>query len=335
MIDSLSKATGCLAGIALGDALGRATEFMTREEIRERYGWLDHFAAPMTMHPGYADPLGKITDDTEQTLVIARLLAESDEPLTPERVAAAFIEWAKNGFSPYLGPSTRRALTQLMQGASPYETGKQGTTNGASMRVAPIGIVHAGDPSTPLRVNLDGALRDAVAASIPTHNTHNAIQGAAAVACAVAAAMANGATIESVIAAAQEGARRGCTFGEWSWATSLEKRIELAVDLVGRAASPTDALQSLYDYVGVGLDPAESVASAMGIVVAACGDPMTAIFAGVNIGGDTDTIAAIAGGICGALNDIEVLDAAMVKQVEQVNGLDLRAVARTLAKRKA
>lgn len=333
MISLLSKATGCLAGVALGDALGRATEFMTREQIRARYGWLNHFAPPMDTHPAHGDPLGKITDDTEQTLVIARLLAEGVEPLTPERVAQAFVEWANKGFSPYLGPSTRRALIRLIEGESPYETGKQGTTNGAAMRVAPIGIVHAGDPSTSLRASLDGALRDAVAASIPTHNTRNAIQGAAAVACAVAAAMASDATIERVIAAAQEGARRGREFGEWSWATPLEKRIELAVRLVNQATDLNSALQSLYDFVGVGLDPAESVASAMGVVVATRGDPMAAIFAGVNIGGDTDTIAAIAGGICGALRGIEAIDSTMVKQVEQVNGLDLSAVARDILSR--
>ena len=324
MSDLLSKATGCLAGVALGDALGRATEFMTRDEIRARYGWLDHFAARL----GDSHPPGTVTDDTDQTLLIARLLA-TGEPLTPERVAAAFVEWAKDGLSPYLGPSTRRALTQLMHGVSPYETGKGGTTNGAAMRVAPIGIVHAGDTHS--------ALRDAVAASIPTHNTRNAIQGAAGVACAVAAAMANDATVESVIAAAQEGARRGREFGAWSWATPLDKRIELAVELVSKKdlSGLRDLTGLLADFVGVGLDPAESVASAIGIVVAARGDPMTAILAGVNIGGDTDTIAAIAGGICGALRGVEALDAAMVREVERVNGLDLRAVARDTVKRKA
>ncbi|MBI5029793.1 MAG: ADP-ribosylglycohydrolase family protein [Chloroflexi bacterium] len=325
MSDLISKATGCLAGVALGDAMGRATEFMTREKIRETFGWLDHFAVPMKGHPAHNDPLGKITDDTDQTLIIARLLAENNAPLTAERVANAFVDWAKNGFCPYLGPSTHRALTQLMNGASPHETGKHGVTNGAAMRVAPIGIAHIGD--------FDGALRDAVAASVPTHNTHNAMQSAAAVACAVAAAMTQDATIDRVIAAAMQGAERGRTFGAWSWATPLEKRIELAERLVTQASSLPAALQSLYDFVGVGLDPAESVASALGVVVAAHGDPMQAIFAGVNIGGDTDTIAAIAGGICGALRGIEAIDAAMLHQVEQVNTIDLSAIARAILKR--
>ena len=325
MIDQLAKATGSLAGVALGDSLGRATEFMTRDKIRETFGWLDHFAEPMGHHPGHADPLGKITDDTDQTLIIARLLAESTAPLSAERVSAAFVEWAKKGFSPYLGPSTRRALTRLMEGESPYETGKQGLTNGAAMRVAPIGIAHIGD--------FDGALRDAIAASIPTHNTHNAMQSAVAIACAVAVAMMDHATINDVIAAAKQGAERGRTFGAWSWATPLEKRIELAVRLVNESDNLDSALQSLYDYVGVGLDPSESVATAMGVVVAVKGDPMQAILAGVNIGGDTDTIAAIAGGICGALRGIDAIDGAMLHQVEQVNGIDLYQVARDILKR--
>ncbi len=324
MKPSLAKATGCLAGVALGDALGRATEFMTREQIQARYGWLDRFAAPMDSHPAHADPLGSITDDTEQTLLIARLLAQGGE-LTAERVAAALVEAARQGLSPYLGPSTRRALAQLMQGASPYETGKSGTTNGAAMRVAPIGILHAGD--------IAGAVRDAAAASIPTHNTHNAIQGAAAVASAVAAAMAPDATVEQVIEAAKEGARRGRQLGAWSWATPLDKRIELAVRLARHAGSLPKALQLLYDFVGVGLDPAESVASALGLVAAAHGDPMKAILAGVNIGGDSDTIAGMAGGICGALQGIEALDARLLAQVEQVNQINLARIACELVKR--
>jgi len=325
MIDVRAKATGCLAGVALGDSLGRATEFMTQEKIRETFGWLTHFAKPMNHHPGYDDPLGKITDDTDQTLMIARLLAESNAPLTAERVANAFIESTKDGFNPYMGPSTRRAVTQLTNGVSPHETGKQGVTNGAAMRVAPIGIAHVGDG--------DGALQDAIAASIPTHNTHNAMQSAAAIACAVAEAMTQDATVDSVMAAAKLGAQRGRAYGAWSWATSLEKRIGLAVKLVEQATSLPDALQSLYDYVGVGLDPAESVASAMGIVVAVKGDPMQAIFAGVNIGGDTDTMAAIAGSICGALRGIDAIDAAMLHQVEQVNGIDLSEIADSILKR--
>ena len=325
MSDLFSKAVGCLAGVALGDALGRATEFMTPEQIRTRWGRLDHFDLPMEGHPAHGDALGTITDDTAQTLLIAHVLAESDELLTPERVAVAMAEWGRHGFNRYLGPSTRRALALLMEGESPLETGKGGMTNGAAMRVAPIGIAHAGDA--------DAAFKDAIAASIPTHNTHNAIQGATAVACAIATAMKEGATVQDVLTAAQDAAEAGRRWGTWSWATPLDKRIDLAVRLVTHAPNLDSAMQSLYDFVGVGMDPAESVAAAFGIVAAVEGDPMEAILAGVNIGGDTDTIASIAGGICGALHGIEAIDASLLGEVERVNGLDLRAVARSLLRK--
>ncbi|MBI5877305.1 MAG: ADP-ribosylglycohydrolase family protein [Chloroflexi bacterium] len=323
----VEKATGCLAGVATGDALGRASEFMSREAIRARYGWLNRLVAPPDAHPAHAQPPGAVTDDTEQTLIVAHLLA-SGEPLTAERMAAALVEWAQShdGLNnPYLGPSTRRALQALMSGASPHQTGRQGTTNGGAMRVAAVGIVHAGD--------FAGALRDAVAASIPTHNTHNAMQGAVAVAFAIAAAMQPGAIVEAVVSAAQEGARQGRAHGAWSWATPLDRRIALAVRLVDESADTERALDALHDFVGVGLDPAESVASAIGIVVAARGDPQRAIEAGANIGGDTDTIAAIAGSICGALRGIAALDAPLVSEVERVNGLDCAAIAGALKRR--
>ncbi len=319
----ISKAHGCLAGVALGDALGRATEFLTREQIRAHFGWLVHLAAPPDFHPAHAHPLGIVTDDTAQTLLIANLLARG-ETLTPENVAASLVKWSneKSLQTNYLGPSTRRALAQLKEGVSPRETGKSGTTNGAAMRVAAIGIVNAG--------NLDRLLNDVIAASVPTHNTRNAIQGGAAVACAIAEAMSPDSTVETLTAAAQHGALRGREHGEWSWCTPLEKRIELAVKLAHESKDIEEALQKIYNYVGTGLDPAESVAAAFGVVAAARGDATTAINAGVNIGGDTDTVASIAGAICGALHGIESLDRNLVHEVERINSFNLESLAREL-----
>ncbi len=324
MITRFERAYGCLAGVVLGDALGRASEFMTREQIRERFGWLDDFAAPSALHPGAADPLGSITDDATQTLLIAQTFIEHGR-LTPENVAQALVNWARanDGLNnPYLGPSTRRALKSLMEGASPRETGGSGNTNGSAMRVAAIGIVNTDDEAL--------ALADAIAASAPTHDTHNGIQGAAAAAFAIGAAMQADGNLTSMVAAAGDGARRGRQHGKWSWATPLDKRIELADILARKATSLENGLQEIYDWVGVGLDPSESVAAAIGVAVLADGDPMRAIYAGINIGGDTDTIASLAGGICGALRGIGAIDAGKLHFVEQVNHLNVAEVTRRL-----
>ena len=90
-------------------------------------------------------------------------------------------------------------------------------------------------------------------------------------------------------------------------------------------------MRAIYDFVGVGMSVAESVAAALGLVRLSAGDPMRAVLLGANIGGDTDTIAAIAGQICGAYRGMAGLDAGMLAQVVQVSRLDLDGISAQIA----
>ena len=320
----LEKALGSLAGLALGDALGMPTEFLTPAQIRELYGRVERPVAAPPWHPHAAFPPGRVTDDTVLGLAVAGVY-RGGGPMTAEAAAEALLAWAQahnEELAVYAGPSTRRALAALHQGASPRESGRDGTTNGAAMRVAPIGIVHAGHP--------ERALADAVEACLPTHGTAPALSGAGAVAVAVCEAMCPGATAESVLEAGQRGAQAGRAHGRWLWTGLLERRIELAARLARQAPGKEAALDALYGYVGVDLPVTESVAAAFGLLALSQGDPMAAIRAAANLGGDTDTIGAIAGAICGALSGINALDPELVAEVERVNGLDLAAVAHGL-----
>ena len=318
------KAYGCLASLSLGDALGMPTEFLTPEQIAAEYGWVENLVSPPDWHPHAALPRGRITDDTEQALALAEVYLR-DGQMRAEAVAQAMLDWAAaqgEHLALYLGPSTRRALEALRAGESPRQSGRQGKTNGAAMRIAPVGIVNAG--------NLEGALLDTVEACLPTHGTTLAISGAAAVACAVAEAMRDDASLDLVLEAAAEGAVRGRQHGAWVWTPPLERRIALAVRLVHEAEGKAEALQALYDYVGVDMLVTESIPTAFGLVALAEGNPMRAVRYAANIGGDTDTIGAIAGAICGALRGIGAVDRAMLAEVERVNGLDLETVAWSL-----
>ena len=319
-----AKAHGCLAGLALGDALGCPTEFLTPDQIVSEYGWVEGLVAAPSWHPHSALPIGRVTDDTEQALALAGVYLR-DGCMTAEASAQALLEWADaqgEYLELYLGPSTRKALEALRGGADPRQSGGAGKTIGAAMRVPPVGIVRAGD--------LDGALADAVEASLPTHGTTLALSGAAAVACAVAVAMGEDADLQEVLEAGMEGAVRGRAFGTWAWTPPLEKRIELALRLVRQADSETAALRALYDYVGVDLTVAESIPTAFGLVALAEGEPMRAVRFAANVGGDTDTIGAIAGAICGALRGINAVDEVLLAEVERVNDLDLATVAQGL-----
>ncbi len=321
----LARIHGCLAGLALGDALGMPSEFLTPEQIRATFGRIETLQAAPARHPHHILRAGQVTDDTGQALAIAHACSPTGW-ISAETAARHLLAWEDSLPADILavieGPSTRAALQEIRQGGNPRQSGRNGKTNGAAMRVAAIGLLHAGD--------FAGARSAAIEASLPTHATGPALAGAACVACAVAAAAGADASLDSILRAAKEGADFGAAQGAWAWSTPLASRIDLAQRLVEGAANEDDALDALYRYVGVDMLVAESVAAAMGIVLLARGDPMKAVRLGANIGGDTDTIAAIAGQVCGALRGIDALDRGLVEQVENANGLNLLAESRDI-----
>jgi ADP-ribosylglycohydrolase len=309
---------GCLGGLALGDSLGCPTEFMTPAQIQAEYGRIDRFVQTPPWHPHHRMLPGQITDDTGQVLAVAHAL-QPDGRTTAEQVGSALLLWADGAGSDLasiIGPSTNKALDKLREGESARLTGRNGTTNGAAYR----GVI-------PGLMNFDRQeqiLDQVEEICLPTHWTTVAISGAAAVAFAIAQSLSEAPTLKEILEAAQYGARVGRERGAWAWSTPLEKRIDLAVRLAKENTTPEAALAAVYEYVGVDMLVAESVATAFGLVALADGDPMKAIRYGANIGGDTDTIAAIAGAVCGAWHGAGALDRDMVYQVEQVNHMDLR-----------
>jgi ADP-ribosylglycohydrolase len=214
-----------------------------------------------------------------------------------------------------------------MLGISPRDSGKFGTTNGAAMRVSPIAIFNADDKK--------GLIEDVEKACLPTHGTSVAISAASAVAFAIAEGLsASDTTIDSIVEAARAGAKAGVQRGFEYPAASVDKRIELALDLVGRAKNCFDAAIKLYDYIGAGIESNEAIPTAIGIFVAAKGDPMTAIKCAINIGGDSDTIASIVGGISGAFKGIKAFNQVEIENIERVNKINLKSIVEKLLEAK-
>lgn len=320
------KTYGCLAGLALGDALGLPTEMLTPQLIAEWYGEIRGLTTIDARHAHHNLPRGSVSDDTDQALLLAQLLID-DGAIDPNRFAQKLLAWSRTPRvreNNFLGRATRDALEAIAAGA-PVESTGRGETIGAAMRVAPVALAFT---------SLEKLIEQVVASCIPTHNTHAAISGATAVAFAASAALKANATIETMAEAAAQGARVGGEFGAWSWTPPLDKRIAWAMRAV-EGMSVKDATRFAFEVIGTGEPPWELITSAFAILRAANGEPMTALLAAANAGGDTDTLGAIVGALAGALLGIDALDAAMVKQVEQLNGLDLATVARGLVKRNA
>ena len=316
------RAIGALYGLAIGDALGMPTQLMSRTGIAERYGVIDRFRAADAWHPLAGGlPAGHITDDTEQALLLARLLIEGHGHVAPGIFARALVEWEDamraRGSLDLLGPSTKRAVRAVLDGEPLATAGRFGTTNGAAMRVTPVGILRTWQP-TDIFVDL------VAETSFVSHNTGVAIAGAAAVAAAVSAGI-DGANLEGAVEAAVEAAQIGAKRGYWIAAADVASRIRLAIDL----ADPADvdgSLTRLYEIVGTSLATQESVPAVFGILATFPDDPWSAVCSAASLGGDSDTVAAMAGAIGGALHGTAGFPAGARETVATVNSLDLEPV---------
>jgi ADP-ribosylglycohydrolase len=219
---------------------------------------------------------------------------------------------AARGSLDLLGPSTRRAVQAVLAGTPPDEAGVSGDTNGAAMRITPVGI-KAG-PVDPR------ALVDAVhEASLVTHNTSVALAGAAAVAAAVSAgiggAASGGGGVAAATEAAVDAARIGAERGHWVAGADVAARIRWAAGLV-TGLPAEDAAEVIYTLVGTSLATQESVPAAFAVLSAVPGDPWRACLLAASLGGDCDTIAAMAGAIGGAVHGLSAFPAHAVEVVD-------------------
>ena len=121
---ALDRALGALMGGALGDALGMPTQSLSPAEIVETYGKITDFEAPVDSHPiAHGLVFATITDDTEQTLLLADHILASPNSFNERGWAHRLLDWKKSvkqrGLHDLLGPSTKRAMEALLAGASP------------------------------------------------------------------------------------------------------------------------------------------------------------------------------------------------------------------------
>ena len=327
----LTRARGALYGLAIGDALGMPTQMLSRAEIVRRWGpLLPGFEPAPPGHPiAGGMPAGAVTDDTEQAVLLARLLVKGRGTIDSRVLAAALTEWeramAERGSLDLLGPSTKRAVAAILAGVPPEEAGATGTTNGAAMRIAPVGIavsvaLHDSTPNLRLSTLVDRT----VMASCVTHNTGVALAGAAAVAAAVSAGV-SGATIAEATALGIQAASSAARRGHWVAGADVAARIEWATSLVA-SHGQAEAAELIYTLVGTSLATQESVPAAFAVLAAVPADPWRACRMAASLGGDSDTIAAMTGAIAGACHGAGSFPPEAIAAID-AQGLGLAALA--------
>lgn len=90
-----------------------------------------------------------------------------------------------------------------------------------------------------------------------------------------------------------------------------------------REANGTEsASEQIYQLIGAGTSTLESVPAAIAMVELAGTDRTAARCYAPTLGGDTDTIGAMATAICGALHGVQAIDPALKNELDAVNRLD-------------
>ena len=310
---------GCLKGIATGDAIGKQTETLSRDEVRRWYpdgvrGFEGPAGAPIPRYAGNVKHewrIGETTDDTEGTIAVARAILHDGE-VRHASVGRQLLECRKSVHPGVI------SLWEFHEAGDPARVTQRHDGCGAAIRVAPVGILYRSR-------RLDEIVTAAREASISTHGGPLALAAAAATAAAVSAAM-DGASPPEIIGIAERAAalaerqRSGSTDATFAKAlrtihADVHQCRELQPEIVAARWFPQDPLTIV------------PLAIALGTVMQSAD---AAILIAANAGGDSDSVASIAGGILGARCP-ETVNDEWYAVVEQVNGHDLVSLAEGLA----
>jgi ADP-ribosylglycohydrolase len=323
MSSAEERALGALYGLAIGDALGMPTQLLSRDQVATTFGTIDGFReAPPDHRIAAGLPAGSITNDTEQALLLADALLAEGGHVDSEDLARRLLAWAERarerGSLDLLGPSTSAAVTALVADGPLDVFGRSAATNGAAMRVTPVGIVAVPD-------DLGGLVDLVVEASRVTHYTNVAIAGAAAVAAAVSGGI-GGASLAEATTVAIKAAELGQQRGEWVAGAALPRRIAWAVGLID-TSDHDRSVRDVEELVGASIATQESVPAAFAVLALHPDDPWQACLTAASLGGDSDTIAAMTGAIAGACHGMERWPPDATETVRKINNLDLEMYA--------
>lgn len=278
--------TGCLLGLAIGDALGGKFEAQSAEAIRARFSCIERII-------GYPQEEIWYTDDTQMAIGVAEALVAKGE-IVEEELCRAFVEnyVPSRGY----GRGARMVLEAMEAGCDHRSVAERyfpggSFGNGAAMRVAPVGLLFRDDRSR--------LWEQARLSALPTHVHPLGVEGAQLLALAVA------------LATRQDPFDRAAFFGQLvSASVSAEYRGKLIEG--ARAETPDDLIA-----LGNRIEALHSVPTAIASFALTPESYEETIGNVIFLGGDTDTLAAMAGALSGAYLGANRLPSPLVALLEK------------------
>jgi ADP-ribosylglycohydrolase len=268
-----------LFGQCCGDAFGQQVEFLNAQEIRTKF--------PNGLHQiddgGTWNLLaGQITDDSELALLLARTVVDQ-EKYDREKVAQAYAYWFRETAPFDVGNTIGTALravkpehverniaAKAMSGAASMES----QSNGSLMRISPLGLYG-------YRMNVDDLWRLACSESALTHPHIVCQQASALYVCAIAHAIESGCSAREV----------------YDYSFDLAQHFNVETILMSALEEAPSNTREMNQQAGWIINAFQNALYQL----LHCSSAGEAIINTTALGGDTDTNAAIAGALCGAV----------------------------------
>ena len=302
---SLEQFLGCILGQAVGDAVGAPYEGLLSEHIYYSFG------PPNDLVGNPSGDTLYFTDDTEMMIGVAETLVEHGE-IVEDALCRAFVTnyHPERGY----GRGARQILEMMGTGGdwrslatTIFPGGSLG--NGAAMRVAPVGLVFHDD--------LDRILEQARLSALPTHVHPIGIEGAQLLALAVALAL------------------RGPPFDRKVFYRELIARSREDEFRWQLGAASKLRRKHTFSFLGNSLEAHRSVVSAIACFTVSPDSFEDTIARAIGMGDDTDTLAAMAGALCGAHLGVGAIPKKLIEELEEQGkgGVYLRELATKLYQR--
>jgi hypothetical protein len=309
------KFKGCIGGCHIGSAMGAAVEGMLYPEIEQAYGFVDSYLPYEHYNNGWKREPGTTEDGVERQKLMILAIAEKGDRVTAEDVKNSWVKNANPNAAGWISePFEGNLLAMAKSGMPARDIGKYcdyAGLNSFARACHPIGLIHAGD--------IDGAMDDIyeVGQLYQTSNSRG-LKWACVTGVSIAAATLPHATVDSVLGAIYDTCDKDLVVRE------------IDTHLKGsRGISDIQDLRRYFDdyYSGKGMPypfsyANEVVTKGICIFQMVKGCTKDAILAGVNMGRDTDCVAAVAGGISGALCGSSSIPEEWITQLDYAAGVN-------------
>jgi ADP-ribosylglycohydrolase len=317
----IKTTSGCLIGMALGDALGAETEFLNVAGILQRF-------PPRGPQQPKGNP-ARVTDDTQMALAVGDALLAAPRPYSSDTLSTelirTFTAWyddPENNRAP--GNTCLTACEELLDGKTWVEASQVSSKGcGANMRVMPVGLL-----------KVDAATRAGIA-QLQAAITHGHPTGLAAsdLTAFVIADLGNGGKADGLAERVRQYAESQRTIYHAEWLGDLWQRAFMmptaqayiehgwseclgVLDRLDTALVKMDRTTDPCLATGAGWIAEEAFATALLCFLMFPDDPVGVIQRAAVSSGDSDSIACIAGSFAGAYHGINAWPPDWVERIE-------------------